>query len=71
VPIQIGDWIEMNQRTLPVREDVTDEFLRFCERDPNNIVMRLARTSGLPEGVNPADARILKLFEVERNYEVT
>jgi len=63
--IKIEKWIEMNQRTRPVMKELTDEFVELCEQEPNNVMMRLAKLSGLPEGVDPSDKRILKLFEVE------
>ena len=54
----------MNVRTEPIATSLTDEFVEMCEEDPGNIFMRLARTSGLPEGVDPCDHRIIKLFDV-------
>jgi hypothetical protein len=54
----------INERTRPVFSELTDEVVEMCEREPNNIMMRMARTMGLPEGVDPEDSRILELFEV-------
>jgi hypothetical protein len=48
-----------------VVKSLTDEFVEMCEKEPNNIMMRMARMSGLPEGVDPCDHRIIKLFDIE------
>jgi hypothetical protein len=45
-------------------KELTDEFVEMCEQEPNNVMMRIAKLSGLPEGVDPSDSRILALFEV-------
>lgn len=60
-----GEWLKHNERTRPVFKELTDEFVELCVQEPNNIMMRLANLVGLPEGVDPMDSRILKLFEVD------
>lgn len=58
------EWIEMNERTRPIIPSLTDEFVILCEAEPDNVLMRLARIAGLPEGVDPNDERILKIFDI-------
>jgi hypothetical protein len=58
------EWIALNQRTRPIMKELTDEFIELCEKEPDNILMRMAEHMGLPEGVDPSDERILRIFKV-------
>jgi hypothetical protein len=58
------EWIALNQRTRPIMKELTDEFIELCEKEPDNILKRMAEHMGLPEGVDPSDERILRIFKV-------
>lgn len=59
------EWLDLHRtHSRPVFKELTDEFSEMCEREPDNIMMRLARRCGVPEGINPLDPRIIKLFQV-------
>jgi len=49
----------------PIKE-ITDEWIEECENNPNSIMLRIAKISGiLPSGVDPNDPRVKAILSDE------